>query len=143
MTYKNYKKQRYLFFWAALIVYFVPYISVTASLLPFMKVSEGARVGIGLAVAALNVLPFLSGIMKGFRAHFPFFNVTAFVFVFLASFFTLSIFSNYVYTFTTIELTAAIGSFLSCVFWGLHRKYKRKAQTVSTVVKSGLLGGIK
>lgn len=141
MMYKTYKKQRYLFFWAALLVYFVPYIAVTASLLPFMKVADGARVGIGLAVVALNAMPFLSGIMKGFRAHFPFFNVTAFVFVFLASFFTLSLFSSYVYTFTTIELTAAISSFLACVFWGLHRKYKRKAQTVSTVVKSGILGG--
>lgn len=141
MMYKTYKKQRYLFFWAALLVYFVPYISVTAALLPFMKINEGARVGIGIVVVAINVMPFVGGIMKGFRAHFPFFNTTAFLFVMLSSFFTLDAFSNYVYTFTTIECTAFIGCILSCLFWGLYLKYKRKAQTVSTVIKSGILGG--
>ncbi|MDE6273660.1 MAG: hypothetical protein K2L87_01260 [Clostridiales bacterium] len=139
MTYKTYKKQRYLYFWGAILVYFVPYIVATAALLPFMRVTTGQKVGIGMAVAFLNALPFVSGIFKGFRAHFPLFNMTAFVFVVLASFFVLPLFSNYVYTFTTIELTAALSSFAACVLWGLHVKYKRKAQTVSTVVKSGVL----
>ncbi len=139
MNYKTYKKQRYLFFWLSLAAYFVPYLVATACLLPFMKAAEGMKWGIGLAVAALNALPFLGGIFKGLRAHFPFVNVLALVFVLLAGFFTLELFSGYVYTFMTIEASAAAGSIAACVLWHFHRKYKRKSQTVGDVIASGLI----
>lgn len=138
-TYKTYKKERYLFFWLSLVAYFLPYLIVTACLLPMMKAAQGAKWGIGLAVAALNAIPFLTGIFKGFRARFPFVNLLAFVFVLLAGFFCLELFHNYVYTFLTIEAVALAGSIAACVLWHFHRKYKRKSQTVSDVLKSGIL----
>lgn len=139
MSYKTYKKQRCLFFWLSLLSYFLPYVIAVSCLLPYMRAAEGVKWGIGLAVLALNSLPFLGGIFRGFRAHFPFVNTLAIVFVMLAGFFTLEIFSDYVYTFMTIESIAAAGSLLACLFWHFHKKYKRRAQTVATVVKSGLL----
>ncbi len=141
MNYKTYKKERYLFFWLSIAVYFVPYIIVTACLLPFVKTGGGMKWGMGLAVAALNALPFLGGILKGFRAHFPFINLLALAFVALAGFFTLELFQDYVTTFLWIELSAAVGSIAACVFWHFHRKYKRKSQTVGDIVKSGVLEG--
>lgn len=138
-NYKTYQKQRYLFFWAALFVYFVPYVIATACLLPMMQAAQGVKWGIGFAVVALNAIPFLQGVFKSFRAHFPFVNLLAWLFVFLAWFFTMKLFSDYVYTFMTIELTAAIGSLVACILWFFHRKYKRKARTVSDILKSGLL----
>lgn len=141
-NYKTYKKGRYLFFWLSIAVYFVPYVVVTACLLPFMKAAQGMKWGIGLAVVALNALPFLGGILKGFRAHFPFVNIMALVFVLLAGFFTLELFRGYVTTFLWIELSAVLGSLAACVFWGLHRRYKRKAQTVNDVLKSGILQSV-
>lgn len=141
MTYKTYKKERYSFFWLSIAVYFVPYIIVTACLLPFVKTGVGMKWGMGLAVAALNALPFLGGILKGFRAHFPFINLLALAFVALAGFFTLELFQDYVTTFLWIELSAAVGSIAACVFWHFHRKYKRKSQTVGDIVKSGVLEG--
>lgn len=137
--YKSYQKQRFLFFWLSIVVYFVPYLIATACLLPFMKAAQGEKWAIGIAVMALNAIPFLTGIFKGFRAHFPFVNLIAFAFVCLASFFTLDLFHKYVYTFLTIETVALAGSITACVLWHFHRKYKRKAQTVSDVLKSGLL----
>ena len=141
MAYKTYKKQRYLFFWLTLIVYFVPYIVATACLLPFMKAAEGTKWAIGMTVVFLNALPFVVGILRKIFAHVPFINGLAIVFVALAMCFTLDIFHSYVYTFMTIESVALAGSLLACVFWHFHRKYKRQAQTVKTVIKSGLLGG--
>ena len=140
-SYKTYKKQRYLFFWFSIAVYFLPYIITTACLLPFVETNVGSKAGIGLAVAALNALPFLAGIFKGFRAHFPFVNLLAFVFVLLAMFFLSDVFQNYVYTFLWIELAAVLGSIAACVLWHFHRKYKRKAQTVGDIAKSGILEG--
>lgn len=139
--YKTYKKQRFLFFWLSIIIYFIPYIITAACLLPFVKTDEGARWGIGLAVVALNALPFLVGIFKGFRAHFPFVNLLAVVFVLLAAFFLTDVFRNYVYTFLWIELAAVLGSVAACVLWYFHRKYKRKAQTVGDIARSGILEG--
>lgn len=139
MKNKTYKKERFLFFWLAIFVYFVPYVIATACLLPFVKAVQGVKWAIGLSVAALNAIPFLTGIFKGFRAHFPFVNLLSFVFVILAGFFTLDLFENYVYTFLTIEAVALAGSIGACVLWHFHRKYKRKAQTVNDVIKSGLL----
>lgn len=139
--YKTYRKQRYLFFWLSIVVYFLPYIIVTASLLPFVKTDEGVKWGIGLAVCALNAVPFVSGVFKGFRAHFPFVNLMAFIFLFLAAFFLSEVFQNYVYTFLWIELAAVVGSGAACVLWHYHRKYKRKALTIGDVAKSGILEG--
>ncbi len=141
MTYKTYRKQRYLLFWLSVLVYFVPYIVATSCLLPVMRTDTGMKCGIGLAVIALNALPFLGGLFRGVLAHFPFINVLAIVFMALAAFFTLDLFSNYVYTFLTIEGTAAAGSIAACVLWHYHMKYKRKSQTISDIAKSGILGG--
>ena len=138
-TYRSYQRQRYLYFWLAIIVYFVPYLIATACLLPVMKTSEGKKWAIGIVVMALNAIPFLTGIFKGFRSKFPFVNIISFVFVSLAGFFTLDLFSDYVYSFLTIEAVALAGSIAACVLWYFHNKYKRKAQTVSDVIKSGIL----
>lgn len=138
-NYKSYQKERYLFFWLSIVVYFLPYLIATAATLPTMRATQGAKWGIGLAVMALNAIPFLTGIFKGFRARFPFVNLIAFVFVILAAFFLSDLFHKYVYTFLTIESVALAGSIGACVLWHFHRKYKRKAQTVSDVVKSGIL----
>lgn len=136
---KNYKKLRLAYFWLAIIAYFVPYIAVTAALLPFMTESQGMKWGIGLAVVALNALPFLGGMLRSITAHFPFINFLALFFVILAGFFTLDVFQDYVHTFMTIEAVAAFGSFLACVFWGLHKKYKRKDTTMKDIRESGIL----
>lgn len=137
--FKTYRKERYIFFWLSIVVYFVPYIIATACLLPLMKAAEGQKCAIGMAVIALNTLPFLTGIFKGFRAHFPFVNLLALVFVALAGFFCLDLFHKYVYTFLTIEAVALAGSVGACVLWHFHKKYRRKCQTVNDVLKSGLL----
>lgn len=138
-AYKTYKKERYLFFWLSIAVYFVPYIIVTACLLPFVKTGQGMKWGIGLSVAALNALPFLGGILKGFRAHFPFVNLIAFVFILLAGFFTLELFQRYVSTFLWIELSAVLGSIAACVLWGFHRKYKKINETYKANKKIGVI----
>ena len=138
-TYKTYRKERYLFFWMSLVAYFLPYVVTTACLLPMMRAAQGVKWGIGLAVVALNAIPFLTGIFKGFRARFPFVNMLAFVFVLLAGFFCLDLFHNDVYTFLAIETVELAGRIAECVLWHFHRKYKRKAQTVGDVLKSGLL----
>lgn len=140
-AYKTYRLQRYLFFWLAIAVYFVPYISVTAGLLPIMKTTAGIRWGIGIAVVLINALPFIGGIFHALRAHFPFVNMFALLFLFLAGFFTLDIFARYRFTFMTIEAVALAGAIGASVLWHFHRKYKRKALTVGDVLKSGLLGG--
>ena len=138
---KTYKKQRYIFFWASIVCYFVPYIAATAALLPFMTESTGMKWGIGLAVVLINSLPFLGGVLRNIFSHVPFINMISIVFLLLAGFFLMEVFRDYVYTFMTIEACAFGGSVAACVFWGLHQKYKRQAQTVSTVLKSGVLGG--
>lgn len=138
---KTYRKQRYFFFWLSVLVYFVPYIVATSCLLPIIRTDTGIKCGIGLAVIALNAIPFLGGILKGVRAHFPFVNLLAVVFVLLAAFFLTDVFRNYVYTFLWIELAAMLGSIAACVFWYFHKKYKRKAHTINDVLKSGILEG--
>ena len=143
MTYKTYKMKRYIFFWLTLIVYFVPYIVATACLLPFMKATEGTKWAIGLTVALLNALPFVMGIFRKIFAHVPFINVLAIVFVALAMFFTLETFHSYVYTFMTIESAALAGSVVSCVLWHFHMKYKRKAQTVSTMFNKRVVSDLR
>lgn len=136
---KTYKAQRYLFFWLSAAFYFMPYIIATACLLPFMEESTGMKWSIGLVVALVNALPFIGGVFRVLFSHTPFINMYAIIFMFLAAFFTLPIFSIFVYTFLVIEGCAALGSIMATVFWFLHRKYKTKAETVHTVLKSGVL----
>ena len=136
---KRYKWQRYLFFWLSIVAYFAPYVVATAALLPFMQTTPGMRVGIGLAIVALNALPFIGGLLRSLLSHVPFVNFLAFVFLFLAGFFTLELFGDYVSTFMVIEACAACGSVAACVLWRFHRRYKRQNQTVATVLKSGVL----
>ena len=139
--YRNYKKQRYIFFWLTILAYFVPVIAVTASLLPFVVASHGVKLGIGCGVLLLHSLIFVCGIFRKFLAHFPFFNGWAVIFTALSYFFTLQIFNEYVYTFRWIATTMALSSLAACVLWIFHNKYKRASRTVRDVVKSGVLGG--
>lgn len=135
----TFKARRYLFFWGALAVYFLPTVIVTACLLPFMETDEGAKCGIGIAVVALHGLGFLGGIFRGIKAHFPFLHWSPFLFLLLAMFFTLDIFRSYVYTFMTIAAVSFASSISSSVIWWMHGRYKKKAQTVNAVMESGIL----
>ena len=139
MTPAQYRRRRYAYFWTALACYFVPYIVATSCLLPFMVESAGLKWGIGLAVVFVNALPFIGGVLRGLFAHVPFINVLAIVFLFLAGFFMLDVFRDYVSTFMTIEACAAGGSVLACVFWGLHRKYKAKDGQAKTMKELGVI----
>ena len=136
---KTYNTQRYLFFWLSAVFYFLPYVIATACLLPFMEAATGMKWSIGLVVALVNALPFIGGVFRVLFSHTPFINMYAIIFMSLAAFFTLPIFSTFVYTFLVIEGCAALGSIMATVFWFLHRKYKTKAETVRTVLKSGVL----
>lgn len=140
--YKTYKKERYLFFWLSILAYFVPYVVVTACLLPMMKTATGMKWGIGMGVVFLNALPFVFGIFRKFRNGFPFFSFVPFLYLGLNGFFAMQVFQRYRAIFNWIELAFAVGLLVSCVFWYLHRKYKRKAQTVHDVLKSGLLDSL-
>lgn len=139
MTPKQYKHRRLLYFWLSLVCYFVPYIVATSCLLPFMVESTGLKWGIGLAVVFVNALPFVGGVLRHLFSHVPFINLLAIVFLFLAGFFLLDVFHDYVYTFMTIEGCAAGGSVLACVFWGLHRKYKSKDGQAKTMKELGVI----
>lgn len=141
--YKTYRKERYLFFWLSIVVYFVPYVVTTACLFPLVKSEPGTKWAVGLFVVFLFSLPFVTGIFKGFRAHFPFASPVADLTLFLLVFMTTNYFQSYLYTLLWISLAAGIGRYAACALWFLHRKYKRKCQTVSDVVKSGLLNSIK
>ena len=136
---KTYKWQRYLFFWLSIVAYFVPYVVATASLLPFMQVGEGLKWSIGITIVALNSIPFVWGIFRGFTSRFPFVNFFSMGYVLIDSFFTTPVYSDYKYSFKVIGWLANIGAIASSILWYLHLKYKQKNQTVSTVVKSGVL----
>lgn len=134
--YKRYRKERLLFFWLTIIVYFVPVIAVTASLLPLIVVSPSMKWGIGCAVLILHSLVFVCGIFRKFLAHFPFFNGWAIIFTALSYFFTARVFSEYVYTFRWIATTMAISSIVACVLWIFYNKYKREDLTLKTMNKA-------
>lgn len=137
--YKSFRKHRYAFFWASILAFFIPYIVATSCLLPLVKVATGTKVGIGLAVILINALPFLGGIFHGVRAHFPFINVFAFLFVALGGFFCLDVFQYYVYTFVTIEAVALAGSIAACILWHYYRKYSKMNDTYKANKKIGVL----
>lgn len=136
--YKTFKKEKWLFFALSIIVYFVPFIIVTACLFPLMhKADAGYRWALGIIMVILNAVPFLMGIFRAVLSHFPMLNTVALVFCVLGILFNFEIFAEYMDKFLWIELTAAFGSIASCVFWGLHKKYARYAESIKANVKSG------
>lgn len=137
---RTYRKEKYIYFWLTFAFYFLPFIIATACLLPFVEESTGTKWSIGLAVVLVNMLPFVGGVFRVIFSHTPFINLPAILFSAFSMFFTAPLFSDYVYTYATIMNCAALGSILATVFWSLHRKYKTKADTVHTVLKSGVLG---
>lgn len=135
----SYKAAKYIFFAASLLVYFVPFIVVTACLLPLMKQTVGTSFAIGAALIVLNALPFIGGVFRSVLAHFPFVNLLSVVFLLLYGFFTLDLFSEHVYIFCWIEFAAAVGSLLSCVFWHFYGKYSRRVEIAKTNKEMGLI----
>lgn len=135
--YKTFKKQRITYFWLAIVAYFLPFIIVSACLLPFVKVNGGFKIAVGLGIVFINAIPFLMGIFKSFFAHFPMLNVLSIVFLCLAAFFTLDVFRNCVEKLLWIESAAAIGSIVSCVFWAKHLKYVKWNESVKATIGSG------
>lgn len=135
--YKTYAKEKRLYFIFAVVAYFVPFIIVTACMAPLMKVATGMKIAVGMGIVFINAVPFLMGIFKAFFAHFPMLNILALVFLFLAAFFTLDVFRACADKLMWIELSAAVGSVLSCFFWAKYRKYKQYNRTMKATVKSG------
>ncbi|MDE7330121.1 MAG: hypothetical protein K2N30_03355 [Clostridia bacterium] len=136
--YRTFKKEKWIFFALSIIVYFVPFVIVTACVFPLMrKADTGYRVALGILIVIINALPFLMGIFKSFFAHFPMLNIFAIGFCILGALFTFNIFAEYIDKFLWIECAAALGSVAACVFWGLHRKYARYAESIKANVLSG------
>ncbi len=135
--YKTYAKEKRLYFAFSVIAYFLPFITVTASLLPMVEAARGLKIAMGLGIAFVNAIPFLMGLFKAFFAHFPMLNILAIVFLCLAAFFTLDVFKKCVDNLLWIELAAATGSILSCVLWAKYRKYADYNRTMKATVKSG------
>ena len=136
-NYRTFTKEKWLYFALAVVAYFLPFVIVTACLLPFIKVSGGFKIAMGLGIVVINAIPFLMGIFKSFFAHFPMFNMLAVVFLILAAFFTLDVFQTYVDRFLWIEAAAAVGSIVSCILWAKYRKYAKWQQSVKANVASG------
>lgn len=136
--YKTFKKEKWLFFAFSIVVYFVPFVIVTACMFPFMtKADAGYKWALGILIVVINALPFIMGIFRAFFAHFPMLNIFSIGFCVLGGLFTFNIFAEYMDKFLWIELAAALGSIVSCVFWGLHRKYARYAESIKANVLSG------
>lgn len=136
-NYKTFFKQKWIYFALSIVCYFVPFIVVTACLLPLTKAATGSKVAIGLAVVLINAIPFLMGVFRMFFSHFPMANMLAFVFIALAAFFRLDFFQYYAEIFIWIELAALIGSIVACVFWAKYKKYAHWRESVKANVKSG------
>ncbi len=135
--YKTFRKEKWLYFALSIVFYFVPFIVTTACLLPVVKAATGFKIAIGLAVVFINAIPFLTGVFKAFFAHFPMLNVIAVIYLLVAGFFALDVFMRSRETFLWIELAAALGSVVSCVFWAKYLKYRDYNNTVKATVKSG------
>ena len=135
--YKTFRKEKWLYFVFSVIAYFLPFIIVTACLFPMVKTAKGLKIAMGLGIVFINAIPFLMGVFKAFFAHFPFLNVLAIVFLCLAVFFTADVFKSCVDKLLWIEGSAVIGSFVSCILWGKHLKYKKWSESVKANVKSG------
>lgn len=135
--YKTYRKEKWLYFAFSIIAYFLPFVVVTACLLPMVKAAEGFKIAMGLGIVVINAIPFLMGAFKAFFAHFPMLNILAILFLALAAFFTMDAFKNYVDVFCWIELAAAVGSVISCILWGQFRKYSDFNKSMRATLKSG------
>lgn len=135
--YKTFTKEKWLYFAFSTITYFLPFIIVSACLLPIVKEATGLKIAMGLGIVLINAIPFLMGIFKAFFAHFPMFNMLAVAFLFLAAFFTLDVFKTCVDKLLWIELAAALGSVVSCVLWAKYRKYSHYQKTMKATIKSG------
>lgn len=136
-SYKTFFKQKWVFFALSIIFYFVPFIVVTACLLPLTEATQGVKWAIGLGVVFINAIPFLMGVFRSIFAHFPMLNILAFVFLALSAFFMLDYFQYYAEIFLWIELAAGIGSIASCICWAQFRKYTTWRESVKANVKSG------
>lgn len=137
-SYRTYRKEKWFFFVLSVLAYFVPFIAVAACMFPLMRTADtGYKVALGFLIVFINALPFLTGIFKTFFAHFPMLNIFAVGFCVLGALFTFNIFADYLDKFLWIEFAAAVGSVISCVCWGLHRKYARSAESIKANVKSG------
>jgi hypothetical protein len=135
-SYKTYKKEKRLYLAFSIVAYFLPFIVATVCLLPFIKVAEGFKIAIGVGVVVINAIPFLMGVFRTFFAHFPMFNMLAVVFISLATFFRLDVFKNYADIFLWIELSAALGSVVSCILWAQYRKFSEYSRTMTATVHS-------
>lgn len=104
---------------------------------PFMRKADvGYRWALGIVMVLLNAVPFLMGVFRAVLSHFPMLNTVALVFCVLGVLF--EIFAEYMDKFLWIESTAAVCSIASCVFWGLHKKYARHAESIKAAKKSGM-----
>ena len=136
-NYKTYAKEKWLYFAMAIATYFLPFIIVTACLLPFIKAAGGFKIAMGMGIVLINAIPFLMGIFKSFFAHFPMLNILSIAFLILAVFFTGDLFGSYVDRFLWIEAAAAVGSIASCFLWAKYRKYSKWRESVKATVQSG------
>lgn len=136
-VYKTYFKEKWLFFALSISTYFLPFVITTACLLPFVKAADGVKIAIGLGIVFINAIPFLMGVFRAFFSHFPMLNMVAVIFLFIYGFFALDAFMKSREAFCWIELAAALGSILSCVFWGLYLKYADYRRAVKATVGSG------
>lgn len=136
-NYKTYRKEKWLYFFLSIAAYFLPFIVVTAVFFPMIQVAAGYKFALGLAIVAINTVPFLMGMFRSFFAHFPLFNMLAVVFLILAAFFTLDIFQYYVEIFLWIETAAAAGSIAACILWHYYHKFSGWYESIKANVKSG------
>lgn len=134
---KTYAKEKRLYFALSVVFYFVPFTVTAACLLPVVKAAEGFKIAIGLGLVLINAVPFIAGVFRSFFAHFPMVNLLSLVFLALAGFFKLEVFSKYADIFLWIELAAALGSLVSCILWGQYRKYADYNRTMKATVNSG------
>lgn len=135
--FKTFKKEKWLYFSLSIIAYFLPFIIVTACLMPLVSAAQGVKAAIGLGIVFINAIPFLIGVFRSVFAHFPMLNILSLAFLFLAAFFALDIFRACVDKLLWIETAAALGSVLSCIFWGKHKKYSRWRESVKANVRCG------
>lgn len=141
-TISSYRTAKWSCFAASLAFYFLPFIIVAACLIPTMRTEAkdaGECWAIGIAIVVLNAMPFVGGCLRHITAHFPMINFLSIFFLLLYSFFTLRLFQNYVYKFCWIELAAALGSVVSCVFWHYYKKNKRKLEIAKTNKEMGVI----
>ncbi len=135
--YKTFRKEKWIYLALSIIFYFLPFIVVTACLLPMVMAASGLKIAMGLGIVFINAIPFLMGVFRAFFSHFPMLNVLAIAFLCLAAFFSLEVFKNCVDKLLWIEGSAVLGSLISCILWGKYLKYKKWSESVKATVNSG------